>query len=64
MKYMFRGEFSKGLNSVTNMGVTFEGREPSEVRDAAAINWFEGHHDYVAVPDELVAAPKKAKAKK
>lgn len=59
MQYIYRGEFSKGLNSITNMGVTFEGREPAEVRDAAACNWFDGHPDYVQVveADEAPRVP-------
>jgi hypothetical protein len=53
MRYVFYGEFSKGLDSITTMGVTFVGREPSEVSDAAAANWFDGHPDYVRVAEEL-----------
>jgi len=52
MEYMFRGRFSHGLDSIEAMGVTFNGREPSEVRDAAAANWFDGHPDYVRVAVE------------
>jgi hypothetical protein len=52
MRYVFRGRFSKGLDAITIMDVTFEGREPSEVRDAAAASWFDGHPDYVRVAEE------------
>lgn len=51
MKFYYRGEFSKNLNEQTAMRVTFRGREPSEVTDPAAINWFKGHPDYEAVPE-------------
>ncbi len=59
MQYIYRGEFSKGLDSIVSMGVTFSGREPSEVRDAAAANWFDGHPDYVRVPEEPAAEGQK-----
>jgi hypothetical protein len=78
MQFIFRGQFSKGLGSQTSMGVTFRGREPSDVTDAPAITWLDGHPDYERVPEpvaeeparrRIVAAPvpkkpaKKAKAK-
>lgn len=70
MKFIYRGNYSKGLNSQTIMAVTFTGREPSEVTDAAALKWFNDHPEYEAVP-ELVYDPepvatykKKAPAKK
>jgi hypothetical protein len=56
-QFIFRGEFSKGLNTNTVMAVTFEGREPVEVTDAAAVNWFNGHPDYARVAEEPVAEP-------
>lgn len=49
MQFIYRGEFSKGLDCQTTMSVTFNGREPSDVTDAPAINWFNGHPDYEAV---------------
>jgi len=52
MQYVFRGRFSKGLNTITALRVTFEGREPSEVTDLAAMNWFDGHPDYERVAEE------------
>lgn len=69
MKFIYRGEFSKGLDALTVMAVTFTGREPSEVRDIAAINWFNGHPEYEALPEpvydpEPVATYKKAKPAK
>jgi hypothetical protein len=53
MQFIFRGEFSKGLDTQTVMGVTFRGREPSEVTDAPAISWLEGHPVYERVAEEL-----------
>jgi hypothetical protein len=76
MQFIFRGEFSKGLDEQTSMGVTFRGREPSEVTDAPAINWLDGHPEYERVPESVVeeparprimaavSKPKKAPAKK
>lgn len=74
MKFIYRGEFSKGLDTQTIMAVTFAGREPSEVTDAPAIKWFAEHPEYEAVPEpvddpEPVATykkkvPAKKKAKK
>lgn len=69
-KFIYRGEFSKGLDTQTIMSVTFTGREPAEVTDAPAINWFTGHPEYEDVtepePDgpDPVASYKKAKPKK
>jgi hypothetical protein len=34
------------------MAVTFEGREPVEVTDAPAVNWFDGHPEYERVAEE------------
>ena len=75
MKFIYRGEYSKGLDSQTVMAVTFTGREPSEVTEAPAIKWFSEHPEYEGIPDAVddpepvatyrKAAPKKArKAKK
>ena len=51
-KFIFRGQFSKGLNTQTIMSVTFEGREPVEVTDVPAVNWFDGHPEYERVAEE------------
>lgn len=71
MKFIYRGEFSKGLNTQEAMGVVFTDREPSDVREEPAINWMLSHPEYEAQSDEVVAeeasedAPKKTrKAKK
>ena len=75
MKFIYRGEFSKGLDTQTVMSVTFTGREPSEVTDGPAIEWFKGHPEYEdATPPEpqapdpvasyVKAKPAKRKAKK
>ena len=57
MQFIFRGEFSKGLDTQTSMGVTFRGREPSEVTDVPAIAWLEGHPEYERVPEPVVEEP-------
>ncbi len=57
MKFIYRGEYSKGLDTLTVMAVTFTGREPSEVTDVAAINWFKGHPEYEAQPEPVVDEP-------
>lgn len=57
MRFIYRGEFSKGLDSQTSMGVTFRGREPSDVTDVPAINWLSGHPDYELVPEPAVEEP-------
>jgi len=70
MQFIYRGEFSKGLNTQTVMSVTFTGREPSEVTDEPAIRWFQGHPEYEDVTPpppadpEPVATYVKAKPKK
>jgi hypothetical protein len=69
MEFIYRGEFSKGLNTEEQFGVVFTGREPSEVREVPAINWMLGHPHFEAQPEvtEEVTeeAPKKTrKAKK
>lgn len=69
-KFIYRGEFSKGLDTQTIMSVTFTGREPCEVTDEPAIKWFSEHPEYEAVPEppaddpEPVRTYQKAKAKK
>jgi hypothetical protein len=59
MQFIFRGQFSKGLNEQTSMGVTFRGREPSEVTDVPAIAWLEGHPEYERVPEPAVEEPRR-----
>lgn len=70
MKFIYRG-----ANAMPHlaMGALFEADKPTDVTDAAAINWLSGHPEYIAVADEPVEdvaveappAPKKArKAKK
>lgn len=69
MKFKFAGNFSKCSDVEEQMKITFVGREPSEVTDEAAIAWFYGHPEFVAVEDSVEEVvpetPKKArKAKK
>lgn len=54
MKFIYRGVFSKGLDTEEQFGITFTGREPSEVREVPAINWMLGHPDYEPQADEVV----------
>jgi hypothetical protein len=61
MQFIFRGQFSKGQDSQTSMGVTFRGREPSEVTDAPAIAWLDGHPEYERVPEPVVEEPVRPK---
>lgn len=63
MKFIFRGQYSRVADEVTLFGVTFKGREPSEVTEAPAIAWFGGHPEFEQVGDDA-PAPKKAPAKK
>lgn len=63
MKFVYRGEYSRIADEVTLFGVTFKGREPSDVTEGPAIAWFAGNPDFEAVADEE-AKPVKAKAKK
>lgn len=58
-QFIFRGQFSKGLDTQTSMGVTFVGREPSGVTDGPAINWLRGHPDYEEVPEPASAKPER-----
>lgn len=69
MKFIYRGEFSKGLNTQEAMGVVFTDREPSDVREVPAINWMLSHPEYEMQVEEVVEEtteePKKTrKAKK
>lgn len=69
MKFIYRGEFSKGLNTQEAMGVVFTDREPSDVREVPAINWMLSHPEYEMQAEEVVEEttdePKKTrKAKK
>ncbi len=57
MKFIYRGEYSKGLDTLTVMAVTFTGREPSEVTEAPSINWFNGHPEYEDVTEPAPEAP-------
>ncbi len=50
MKFIYRGVFSKGLDTEEQFGITFKGREPSEVVEAPAINWMLAHPDYEPQP--------------
>jgi hypothetical protein len=62
MQFIYRGEFSKGLDTQTSMGVIFRGREPSEVTDVCAISWLKGHPEYEQVEEPAVEEEPKKKA--
>lgn len=68
MKFIYRGVFSKGLDTQEQFGVVFNGREPSDVREGPAIRWMQDHPDYEQQPDEVVVpvedAPKPVKKAK
>ena len=64
MKVIYRGAFSKGLDTQEMFGVTFTGREPSEVREQPAINWMLGHPEYEAQPEEEVTEEAVKKVRK
>lgn len=51
MRFQFRGKYSRGTDSLTLFGVTFEGDKPEEVTEAPAIKWFAEHPDFVEVED-------------
>ena len=56
MKFIYRGEFSKGLNTQEAMGVVFTDREPSDVREVPAINWMLSHPEYEMQPETILEA--------
>lgn len=51
MKFQYRGNYSRGENSVTLFGVTFEGDKPAEVTETPAIKWFAEHPDFAEVEE-------------
>lgn len=61
MKFIYRGVFSKGLDTEEQFGIVFKGREPSEVREIPAINWMLGHPDYEPQEESVDDKPKPAK---
>jgi hypothetical protein len=66
MKFIYRGTFSKGLDTEEQFGVTFKGRKPSEVTEVAAVSWMLGHPDYEAQAEvvEAIEATEAAPVKK
>lgn len=52
MRFRFTGDYTNGHTSINACGVVFEGREPSNVRDFAAIERLRGHVEFEAVEDE------------
>ena len=68
MKFIYRGAFSAGRDTLVAMGVGFRGREPSEATDPAAIAWFSGNPEFEEFEEEaaepVAAPPKKARRKR
>jgi hypothetical protein len=59
MLFRFIGQYTNGRTTI-DMGVLFEGREPSEVKDAELIRRLSANVEFEAVSDEApVEAPKK-----
>lgn len=58
MRFRFIGQYTGGRTSITLNGVTFEGREPSEV-PAEAVARFSRHIEF-----EMVEAPKRGRPRK
>lgn len=60
MRYRFTGQFTHGRTSVALNGVTFEGREPSEV--TTKVEWrFAAHPEFerVSEVEPEIEAPKR-----
>ena len=51
MKFRFIGEYTNGHTSINGSGVTFVGREPSEVTDPEAIRRLSGNIEFEMVGD-------------
>jgi hypothetical protein len=49
MRLRFTGTYTGGHTSITLCGVTFDGREPSEVTDAESIRRLSGHPEFETV---------------
>lgn len=52
MLFRFIGQYTHGRGAIRSCGVTFNGREPSDVTDAEAIRRLSGNPEF-----EQVAAP-------
>jgi len=65
MLFRFIGQYTHGRTSICMNGVTFEGREPSEVTADCAFR-FENSVEFEAVGDEPAEAekPKRGRPKK
>ena len=74
MRLRFTGTYTGKRTSITICGVTFEGREPSEVTGEEALRRLSNHPEFEAVPDivaqhlgpidEPVKAPKRGRPRK
>lgn len=61
MLFKFIGTYSNGRTFMRSCGVTFNGREPSDVTDADGIRRLSGHPEFEAVADspQVIAEPKR-----
>lgn len=48
-KFKFTGTYTGGRSSITICGVTFNGHDPSEVKDEAVAATFENHPEFAKV---------------
>ncbi len=62
MQYRFIGRYTGGNDTVTLMGVTFHGREPSDVTDPVALRKFAGHRELEPVDADGDGQPDDRKA--
>ena len=60
MKFRFIGEYTNGHTSINSSGVTFVGREPSEVTDPEAIRRLTGNIEFEEVGEVLVSTDEPA----
>ena len=58
MRFRFTGQYTNGHTSINACGVVFEGREPADVTDPAAIARLSGHPEFehVASAEPLTVA--------
>ena len=69
MYLRFIGTYTGGRTSITLCGVTFEGREPSEVVEAGALARLSNHPEFEEVtkavaPEEVEDKPRRGRPKK
>ncbi|MGH8678697.1 MAG: hypothetical protein ACREUQ_10145 [Burkholderiales bacterium] len=60
MKFVFNGDYTNGRDSMKIMGVTFNGREPSDVEGEASIAKLRNHPEFSEVRSREPKPAKKA----